>query len=119
MASSVRCGLSALLEKDSSMEGVILMVCDQPFVTAGLIDRLIAGHQETGKRIVASAYGGTFGPPVFFHRSFFPDLMELSGDTGGKSLILGNLAEMLSIDFPEGTIDIDTEADYQNIIKDA
>ncbi|HEY0896974.1 MAG TPA: nucleotidyltransferase family protein [Sphingobacteriaceae bacterium] len=118
IASSVRCGLSVLVQENPSMEGVILMVCDQPFVSAGLIDRLITKHQQTGKRIVASAYDGTCGPPVFFHRSFFPELMELNGDTGGKGLILGHLSETVSVDFPEGSIDIDTEADYQKVLNE-
>lgn len=118
ISSSIRYGLAALAEDDPSITGVVLMVCDQPGVTAGLLDQLIAMHRETGRKIVASAYAGTVGTPVFFHRSLFPELLELTGDTGGKTVILSHLADLASVDFPDGTNDIDTEADYLKIIKE-
>ncbi|HEY0895494.1 MAG TPA: nucleotidyltransferase family protein [Sphingobacteriaceae bacterium] len=117
ISSSIRCGLAALTEDDPSITGVVLMVCDQPGVTAGLLDQLIAMHWETGRKIVASAFAGTVGTPVFFHRSLFPELLELTGDAGGKTVILSHLADMASVDFPDGANDIDTEADYLKIIK--
>src|SRR5688572_7308214 len=36
MASSIRTGVKALLETDPDVEALILMVCDQPFVTDSL-----------------------------------------------------------------------------------
>jgi molybdenum cofactor cytidylyltransferase len=115
MASSIRMGIKAITEIDPSIEGVILLVCDQPFINAGLLTNLITTHKKTNKRIVACTYENTFGPPVFFHQSFFPELLQLKGDIGARSIVQQHIDDAEAIPFPEGTYDIDTDADYQKI----
>ena len=115
MASSIRCGLKAITERNPAVEGCLLMVCDQPYVTPELLNELIAIHQKTGKGIVACGYQDTFGPPVFFHQRFFQELLQLKGDTGARSIVREHPDMVDVIPFPEGTFDIDTEADYERI----
>lgn len=115
MASSIVCGVRALIELHPAIEGGILMVCDQAFISAALINELILTHQHTQCSMVTCSYGNTFGPPTFFHKSIFPELMELTGDTGARSILKKHATEVASIPFPEGVIDIDTESDYQKI----
>jgi molybdenum cofactor cytidylyltransferase len=118
MASSIRCGIKTLLELNPSTKGLIMLLCDQPHVTPDLLTDLMMTYEETGKMIVASYYRDTFGPPVFFHRTMLPDLLLLHGDVGAKGLISQHVSEMGFISFPEGSIDIDTKLDYQNLTKD-
>jgi molybdenum cofactor cytidylyltransferase len=114
MASSIRCGIQAVTGiKD--LEGIILMVCDQPFVTTDLLNELIVTHQKTGKQIVACGYEDTFGPPVFFHQSLFEELLQLKGDIGARSILRQHTDVVEIIPFPKGTFDVDTEADYEQI----
>ena len=115
MASSIRSGVKAVAEINQSAEGLILMVCDQPFVTAALLNELITAHQKTGKGIVTCSYEDTYGPPVFFHASLFPELLHLTGDTGARSIVRQHTDDVEAIPFPEGTIDIDTDADYEKL----
>jgi len=119
MASSIRCGLEAFTQLSPAAEGIILMVCDQPFVTAGLLNDLVTAHQKTGKPIVASGYENTFGPPVFFHRSVFAELLQLTGDTGARGIVSRHKDETAIIPFPQGSFDIDTEADYNRLLQNA
>ena len=119
MASSIRCGIKAINEISAKAEGVIIMVCDQPFVTAQLLNQLITAHQETGKPIVASGYDNTFGPPVFFHHSLFNELLQLKGDIGARGIIKQHLNEVEVVPFPAGTYDIDTEADYEKVKRNS
>ena len=98
-----------------AVEGVIIMVCDQPFVTSHLLNELIIAHQKTGKPIVASGYENTFGPPVFFHHSLFNELLQLKGDIGARGIIKQHTNEVEVVPFPDGTYDIDTEADYEKV----
>jgi molybdenum cofactor cytidylyltransferase len=91
------------------------MVCDQPFVTPDLLNELIAAHRITGKQIVVCGYDDTFGPPVFFHRALFDQLIELTGDIGARNIVRQHTEMLEVIPFPEGTFDIDTEADYERI----
>ncbi len=117
MASSIRCGLKMLIEINPSIEGVIVMVCDQPHTSIFLLNQLITTYQETKKEIVSSDYKNILGPPVFFHRSIFPDLLKLSGNLGAKHLISTYAHKVAVVPFPKGSIDIDTEEDYQKLLK--
>jgi molybdenum cofactor cytidylyltransferase len=115
MASSIRAGINALSDEHPSAEGAILMVCDQPYVTAFLLNDLIVAHHNTGKPIVACSYANTFGPPVLFQKRLFPELLQLKADTGARSVLKQHANEAEIISFPEGALDIDTEVDYQKL----
>jgi len=118
MASSIRSGIKAITEINSLVEGVILLVCDQPFITTSLLNNLIEAHQTSGKGIVACSYDNTFGPPVFFHHSFFPELLQLKGDVGAKSIVQLHNDNVEAVDFPDGIFDIDTYKDYEEVKED-
>ena len=113
MASSIRCGLQALPDIAPAADGVIIMVCDQPFVSASLLGELITAQKDRVKKIVACKYTNTIGPPVFFHKSFFPELLELKGDEGAKKIIVQHMDDVATVLFPGGDIDIDTAAEYE------
>jgi molybdenum cofactor cytidylyltransferase len=115
MASSIRCGLKAFTKLSPAAEGFVLMVCDQPFVTASLLNDLIAAHQKTGKKVVACGYKDTFGPPVFFHHALFEELLGLKGDIGARGVVKQHADAVEVIPFPEGTFDVDTESDYEQL----
>lgn len=117
MASSIRCGLEAFTKLSPAAEGIILMVCDQPFVTAALLNDLVTAHQKTGKAIVACGYENTFGPPVFFHHTVFAELLRLTGDTGARGIVRRHIDAAEIIPFPKGSFDIDTEADYNRLLQ--
>lgn len=112
MASSVRIGVSTLLQIFPSADAVIFMVCDQPYVSASILNDLINTQVETGKLIVTSDYGEAMGPPALFHKSVFAELMELKGDAGARKIIEQHGDEVGTVLFPGGAIDIDTKADY-------
>lgn len=113
MASSIRCGLNTLLHIAPSSGAAILMVCDQPFVSASLLNELISTQKNTGKQIVASQYQDTVGPPALFDKMIFPELMELKGDAGARKIVERHRNETTTVLFTGGNIDIDTEADYK------
>lgn len=111
MSSSIRAGLEAITTDDC--DGVVIALCDQPFVTANLLNELIETHRNTGKPIVASSYGATIGVPAFFSRELFPELKSLSADEGARRIIAAQPESVATITFPEGAIDIDTRQDYE------
>jgi molybdenum cofactor cytidylyltransferase len=115
MASTIRCGLQTLVEFYPEVEAVVLMVADQPFVTAELLNNLMELHRKEQNSIVASKYGTTFGTPVLFSKRYFPELLELTGDVGAKSLVRKYMNEAAFVSFPKGDIDIDTEEDYKKV----
>lgn len=117
MAGSVCCGLEFLTSRHPQLDGVIITVCDQPFITAAVLQQLLEAHQQSRLPIIASDYGGITGTPVFFHRSLFPELMQLEGDKGAKLLVQKNKERTGLVYFPLGKEDIDTAEDYDRVLK--
>jgi molybdenum cofactor cytidylyltransferase len=117
IASSIREGLQQSLLLSANVDALILMVCDQPYVNAALLKNLVNQYVESGKPIVASQYKETLGTPVLFHKSFFPELLKLKGETGAKKILMDNRNQVQAVRFPLGDIDIDNIADYEMLLK--
>lgn len=115
MGSSIVVGIRHAMNLAPDLEAVVLLTCDQPFVTAAVLAQIIQLRLTTGKPIVASAYAKTLGVPALFDRSCFPDLLRLKEDSGAKGIILARPNDVASLDFPAGKIDIDTAADYEKL----
>jgi len=115
MASSIITGVKTAMETDPDLDGLIVMVCDQPFVNTALLKALIQKHQETGMPIVASSYGTNIGVPALFEKQFFSRLLLLEGDTGAKKLLKERAEQTATVEFPQGATDIDTPDDYSKL----
>ncbi len=92
------------------------MVCDQPFLSSALIEKLVSEYRHSGKPIIAASYENNAGTPALFDQTIFSKLMELKGDIGAKKIIKENPGEVSTVDFPLGSIDIDTAADYERLL---
>jgi molybdenum cofactor cytidylyltransferase len=115
MSASIRAGLQKLAATDPTIEAAILMLCDQPFVSVALVNQLVTTYRHKGSAIVASAYSGKLGVPALFNRTLFPELMQLQGADGAKSLLEKYADQAAAIPFPHGAIDIDTPTEYMQI----
>ena len=118
IGSSIRVGVEYLIGLEPGISAVVLLVCDQPLLDAEVIANLRVLHQETGKEIVASSYADTLGVPALFARDVFPELLALSGEKGAKKIILANQERVAKSPFPGGHLDIDTLADYENLMRE-
>jgi molybdenum cofactor cytidylyltransferase len=113
MASGIVAGVSEVLVP--GVEAVIVAVCDQPFISSALLLELVSTFEKSGKGIVASAYADSVGTPVLFGPAYFEKLLALSGSEGAKKLLRQHSADLASVAFPEGHIDIDTEEDARKL----
>jgi molybdenum cofactor cytidylyltransferase len=113
VGTSIRRGLEQL---DGSVQAVVLMACDQPFVDASVIAELIAAYQKTGKPMIASSYAKTLGVPALFDRSCFADLRALPADSGAKTVITARPNDVGAVPFEQGAIDIDTPEDFKRLL---
>ncbi len=117
MSGSIKVGLERLLSDSKELKAVILMVCDQPFVDEITLGKIIKTFGQTNPLIVACEYQNTLGVPALFHRKLFPELLALDAQTGAKRLIKKYHAQTAAISFPEGAFDVDTPADYENLME--
>ncbi len=118
MAGSIVVGLTNVLEKTPLIDGIMVLVCDQPFVNADKIQSLISLQQNSGLPIAACYYANELGTPALFHKSVFTDLLALKGDIGAKKIIKQRENEVAKLHFDEGVIDIDTMDDYNALRKE-
>jgi molybdenum cofactor cytidylyltransferase len=115
ISSSLRVGVEAVVRASPQTAAIIMMVCDQPFVTQELIARIVAAHGETGRSIIASSYGRSYGVPALFGKKYFAQLKALKGAIGAKQLIQKHIADVQLVDFPQGEVDIDTPDDLSRL----
>jgi molybdenum cofactor cytidylyltransferase len=108
MASSIRLGVRTLDSIAKEAEGVLLITCDQPAITAQHLTLLMATQE-----VKASRYAGRNGVPAYFPKKYFMQLMELAGDSGARVL----LAQAHSEDLLHGELDIDTPDDLAQARK--
>src|SRR5438046_3962729 len=97
MASSIRAGVAAC---DGD---VLLMLCDQPHVTA---DHLRALRDAP---IVATGYAETIGVPADFARQFLDELLALRGDVGAKKVIEAHRDVVKVVRFEGAAFDVDID----------
>jgi molybdenum cofactor cytidylyltransferase len=112
ISSSVRVGIKAFVTANPQATAIVLMLCDQPFVTHEVIAGLVAAHIETGRSIIASRYGGAYGVPALFGSAHFAELTALEGAAGAKQIIQKHLPKVHLLPFPGGEIDVDTPDDF-------
>ena len=115
MASSVRAGVDGLVGAAPAAAAAVFLLCDQPHVTAEVINGLVAAHRSSGCAVVASAYGGGFGVPALFGRALFDELARLEGAAGAKQVIKKHAAEAHFLSFPDGEVDVDTPEDFARL----
>ena len=119
MASSIHTGLSTIKGLNCIVDNIILMVCDQPFVSASLLRELIASRQKESTGVVACKYSDTLGIPVLFNKKYYDELLKLEGAEGAKKLLNKYAVDVSTVSFPLGFIDIDTAHDYEKLLKDS
>jgi molybdenum cofactor cytidylyltransferase len=118
IGSSIKAGVQSLMSSVSNLNGVILVVCDQPLLTSQHLTKLIEASEQAQEKIIASAYANTLGAPVCFPKKYFQHLLTLEDHEGAKKIIQQFSNEVTSIDFPGGEIDLDTMDDYRAFTKD-
>jgi molybdenum cofactor cytidylyltransferase len=115
MSSSIKCGLEFMLKNGPAISQAIIMLCDQPFVDAEILNRLIEAKQQSGKLIAACTYDTTLGTPALFDKEVFSELLSLDGQQGAKKLVFDHSDQVEPVPFPLGNIDIDTVEDYEKL----
>jgi molybdenum cofactor cytidylyltransferase len=117
MGSSLKTGLRYLLALSTGIDAVIALVCDQPAVTSVYLSDIIQRYRTSNKTIVASFYSDAPGVPALFDKTIFAELLAMDDAHGAKKIIQKHMALTELVQFPEGSIDLDTPEDYQNFIN--
>jgi molybdenum cofactor cytidylyltransferase len=114
-ASSIAAALGAL---DPRCDVIVLMLGDQPGVTATVVDALLAGRGDAP--FAVCRYRDGRGHPIAFARSTFGALAGLHGDKGVWRVLDERAADVVEVPVT-GLIprDVDTPEDYEALVADA
>jgi molybdenum cofactor cytidylyltransferase len=113
MGKSISVGLHKILQ--GKYAGLIICVVDQPFLNENVIRAILSKVDCNREQIIVSKYDVGSGPPTFFHRSYFSELLALDGDIGAKAIVKKYIDRVEYIAFEKGSFDIDTKEDLSKI----
>jgi len=118
LSTSVQTGLRAL---PAETEAAVFLQCDQPLVTADLLQALVARFRETGAAIVHPVHSGRRCSPALIARCLFSELAAVTGDKGGRGVIdrHGDAVATVEVSDPRVLADMDTVADYRWLLRSA
>ncbi len=105
ISSSIRCAISYLTEENaetlksrsadgSADDALIFFVADTPHLSEKSVIGFIHAFAQSGKRLGCIGREGEMGNPGGFGAEFIPELMELTGDRGGKRVLLAHSDEV-------------------------
>ena len=110
-------GVRHLLSLSPAIDAAIILVCDQPAVTSVYLSSIAERYEANKNAIIASFYSDAPGVPVLFDKTIFPELLDMDDALGAKKIIQKHIGLTELINFPEGSIDLDTPEEYQNYIS--
>ncbi|MBY8861137.1 nucleotidyltransferase family protein [Nocardia sp. CA2R105] len=106
---------SALRAVDPRAAGIVLMLGDQPGLSAATVDRLIA--EGTSTAITVCRYRDGVGHPFWLGRSVFGELARLHGDKGVWKIIESGRVAVARVDVDAPVpVDVDTWDDYVRLL---
>jgi molybdenum cofactor cytidylyltransferase len=111
-SSSIAAALAAV---DPRCEVLVLMLGDQPGVTAETAGALLAGRGDA--ELAVCRYDDGRGHPIAFARSVFGDLANLHGDKGVWRLLDRGGDSVIEVRVPGPIpLDVDTPEDYEAVL---
>jgi molybdenum cofactor cytidylyltransferase len=108
LSASLKAGIAAV-----PPECAAALVClgDMPLVTGRMIDRLLAAYDpDEGRLIVLPVFHGKQGNPMLWDRRYFPEILEVSGDSGARFLIGKHMESVAEVEMADDAVlrDFDT-----------
>src|SRR6201999_1406725 len=80
LSASLKAGIAAV---PPDCAAAIVCLGDMPLVTGRMIDRLMSMYDaDEGRLIALPTYRGKQGNPMLWDRRFFPEILDITGDSG-------------------------------------
>ena len=106
ISSSMQIGLAAAKESSACL----FTVSDQPWLTTETIVELVHKFLSEHKGMACTLLGTKTGNPCIFSRKYYQELMEITGDKGGKQIINRHPDDVVYLEIKDARelVDIDT-----------
>lgn len=113
LSTSLHAGLQNI---SANATGALIALGDMPGITTALVNTLIAAFKANANAIAfPAAEDGRRGHPIVWPQALFPELMRVTGDAGGKSILAAHqdLWRPIPCEDQGAFADIDTRDDLQ------
>lgn len=118
-STSIKTGINFLSRFSRQVGSAIFLLADQPQIPVEVVRALTESHARTFSPITAPlVLNEGRANPVLFDRVTFPDLLELSGDIGGRAIFGKYKVEYLPWHDDRLLLDVDKPEDYQRLVED-
>ncbi len=117
MGNSLVFGLKTVLESNSRLQAILVLLADQPLISLAHLLELIKKNEASTQAVIATKYEEGGGVPAIFNKSFFPKLLSLKGDRGARSIIRDHADKVILLPEEDSLLDIDTPEDYMHLKK--
>jgi molybdenum cofactor cytidylyltransferase len=123
MGTSIALGMENINLDDPA---VMIMLADQPAITAAEINNLIQNWSEVPEKICCSYFEQhnnanqlqqVLSVPAIFPQQYFAELSNLSANTGAKSILMREVENLNQIAMPNTQININTADDWRHWLK--
>ena len=114
-AESLQTGLRNVLDES---DGCMVLLGDQPLITAETIDMLAGAFAQQPECWVAPVQEDMRGNPITIPSAWYPKVFELEGDSGARPLLAspGLALRLVRIHEVGPFIDVDTELQYKRLL---
>ena len=116
MLSSVQAGFKAL---PAEAEAAVVMLGDQPFLPARVVDAVIEAFRQSGKGIIVPAFRGRRGHPVLIGLGYRDEILALDPAVGLRQLMRAHPDDVFEAEAGDANIlrDLDVPEDYADELK--
>jgi molybdenum cofactor cytidylyltransferase len=111
-STTMKIGINALPE---AVDNVVFLLSDQPQISPLLIRTLIETRSVSRKPIIGPMAEGKRRNPVLFGRETFNDLLQVTGDVGGRSLFKQYPVEWIPWIDSRINLDVDHPGDKETL----
>ena len=114
MSASLRAGVEAVA---GDAIGVVILLADQPLVSQAHLRAIFSRAAVAPDRIIATGAGSHPGTPVYFPRALFGELLNVTGDEGGRSVIARHrdLLELVEPEDERELLDVDDPESFRHV----
>ena len=118
LGSSISVGVNYILQSSSGIDGLLIMLADQPLIEHDHYLKLMNAFSSGNKAIITTEYNDSKrGVPALFSKIYFKDLIDLNSDFGAKQLFKKYPESLISVKNEKSRFDIDTPEQYQNLYR--
>ncbi|NCO62660.1 MAG: nucleotidyltransferase family protein [Flavobacteriales bacterium] len=118
LSHSIVIGVNHIKESLPNMDGILIMLADQPLIDSNYLNEMINLHHQNPNKIICTMYqNGKRGVPAIFNKTYFEDLLQLNDDKGAKELLIKHSKNLILLNGIKHTTDIDTMNDYEMLYK--